>query len=368
MDRRPFWFVPTDYVQDWLHRFDRQTGSLDAVPTAVNSEPNQQAYLMSAVLEEAFASSVLEGAVATREQAKDMIRNGRPPRDRSERMIMNNYLTMQRLRQLKSEPLSSELLLNMHRLITEGTLDKSDAAGRLRRSDEPVELADMIDGTTYFTPPTVEALPERLAALTAFANEKTPDYYLHPVLRAIILHFWLAYEHPFVDGNGRTARALFYWSMLKSGYPQFEYISISHFIRRASVQYSRAFLEVETDDNDFTYFIHFHLRVIDLAMRQLLEHIQAKRSELENLETSLRSLQGFNHRQQALLMHALKKPQARYTIQAHKNSHGLTYQTARTDLLGLAKANLLEQSKSGKAFIFKPAPNLERKLKATLPA
>src|SRR5205814_10028127 len=52
----------------------------------------------------------------------------------------------------------------------------------------------------------------------------------HPMVRSMILHFWLAYDHPFVDGNGRTARALFYWSMLRNGYWMFEYITISKII------------------------------------------------------------------------------------------------------------------------------------------
>jgi len=362
-NRRPFWFVPTDYIQDWLHQFDRQTGSLDAIPKAIDSEPNRQSYLMAALFEEAFTSSVLEGAVTTREQAKEIVRAGRKPRDRSERMILNNYLTMQRLGTLKDEPFSPTLLLNIHRLITEGTLDKPEAAGRFRRSDESVKVMDEIDGTVYFDPPPAELLPAHLMALTNFANEKTPNYYLHPVVRAITLHFWLAYDHPFVDGNGRTARALFYWSMLRAGYPQFEYISISHFIRRAPMQYARAFLHVETDENDLTYFIHFHLRVIDLAMRQLIEHFKKKRCELEEVESHLRRVGDFNHRQQALLVHALKKPRYRYTIQGHKESHGVTYQTARADLLELARVKFLIQSKRAKAFVFTPALDLAEKLR-----
>lgn len=374
-DRRPFWFVSTDHIQDWQHRFERQTGSLDITPQAINTDVNRQSYLMSALLEEAFTSSVLEGAVATREQAQEMVRSGRPPRDRSEQMILNNYSTMRCLREWKDEPFSPDLLLRIHRSITENALDKPDAVGRLRRPDETIAVEDDIDGTIYFKPPPAESLPERMVIFTAFANEKTPDYYLHPVLRAIILHFWLAYEHPFVDGNGRTARALFYWSMLRAKYPQFEYISISHFINKARVEYAKTYLQVETDENDLTYFINFHLRIIDQAMRKLLEHIQKKQVELEETESRLRRLSEFNHRQQALLIHALKNPKFRYTIQGHQKSHGVVYQTARTDLLSLVRAKLFVQHRqrarprqfaraafAGKAFVFTPAPDLAEKL------
>ena len=60
--------------------------------------------------------------------------------------------------------------------------------------------------------------------------------FIHPMIRSIILHFWLAYDHPFVDGNGRTARALFYWSMLRHGYWLFEFISISQIILKGPDQ------------------------------------------------------------------------------------------------------------------------------------
>jgi Fic family protein len=54
-------------------------------------------------MEEAITSSQLEGAATTREVAKEMIREGRQPRDRSERMILNNYLTMQRIGAIRND-------------------------------------------------------------------------------------------------------------------------------------------------------------------------------------------------------------------------------------------------------------------------
>ena len=111
----------------------------------------------------------------------------------------------------------------------------------------------------FHDPPPAEQLDERMAAMCDFANGKIPNHFIHPVVRAIILHFWLAYDHPFVDGNGRTARALFYWLMLRNNYWLFEFISISQIIRKAPIKYGRAFLYTETDDNDLTYFILYHL-------------------------------------------------------------------------------------------------------------
>lgn len=52
------------------------------------------------------------------------------------------------------------------------------------------------------------------------------------------LHFMLGYEHPFVDGNGRVARAMFDWAMLRNGYWLFEFISVSRIIRQAPAKYA----------------------------------------------------------------------------------------------------------------------------------
>ena len=154
-----------------------------------------------------------------------MIRTGRPPRTNGERMILNNYRTMQRVAEWKELPLDAALLFEMHRMVTDRTLEDPAAAGRLRKADEPITVQDDITGEVYHYPPPAGSLPTRLQALCDFANAGTstaahpPTRFVHPVVRAILLHFWLAYDHPFVDGNGRTARALFYWSMLRQGYP-----------------------------------------------------------------------------------------------------------------------------------------------------
>ena len=57
----------------------------------------------------------------------------------------------------------------------------------------------------------------------------------------------LAFIHPFVDGNGRTARSLVYWYMMKKGYWLTEYLSISRIIYRNKAQYEKAFLYTEAD-------------------------------------------------------------------------------------------------------------------------
>ena len=112
----------------------------------------------------------------------------------------------------------------------------------------------------YHYPPEVAKLPAMIEDLIAFANED--DEFIHPIVKAIILHFLIGYIHPFNDGNGRTARAIFYWFALKHHYELLEYISISRIFVHAPVQYSRAYQLTETDSNDMTYFIDFNIHIL----------------------------------------------------------------------------------------------------------
>ena len=273
-----FSFGTPDLVIELLHQIDRNGGTLIQIPEPVTNPAEKDRYVVRSLMEEAITSSQLEGAATTREVAKKMLAEGRAPRDRSERMIVNNYITMWRITELKAESLTPEMVLNVHRLVSENALDVVDGAGRLRRSDERIDVADT-DGQVLHDPPAAEELPARLQAMCDFANAKTPDSFIHPVIRAIILHFWLAYDHPFVDGNGRTARALFYWQMLHMGYWLFEFLSISQILRKAPVQYGAAFLRTETDDNDLTYFLIHQADVIRSALIELHDYVARKSRE-----------------------------------------------------------------------------------------
>lgn len=358
----PFRYTLSDPTSEYLRDIDSRASGTIAVADPISNPELKDRYLINSLVAEAITSSQLEGAATTREVAKEMIRAARPPRDVDERMILNNFLAMQRIGKLRDEPLTPQLVLELHRTVTEGTLEDPHDAGRLRQSDRAIDVRDFRN-TIFHVPPAAWELEGRLAAMCDFANGVTPKEFMHPVIRSIILHFWLAYDHPFVDGNGRTARALFYWSMLHQGYWLCEFISISEIVRRAPTKYGRAFLYTETDDNDLTYFVLYHLDVIRRAIDHVHEYVNRKTNELRLLERRMRALAVLNHRQQALISHALRHPHQVYNIQSHRLSHNVVYQTARTDLLELAERGFLAASKHKKEWRFTPVPDLDERLR-----
>ncbi len=366
---QPFRYALTDAVAQRLHRIDLGAGGLIGMPEPITNPKTRRQYVMRSLFQEALTSSQLEGAATTRAKAKEMIRTGRPPHTHGERMILNNYRTMQRIAEWKERPLDAALVFEMHRMVTDGTLDDPGAAGRLRREDEPVTVQDEITGEVYHHPPPAGELPARLSALCDFANEaflgneRVPGRFVHPVVRAILLHFWLAYDHPFVDGNGRTARALFYWSMLRQRYWLFEFVSISEILLQAPAQYALSFLHTETDENDATYFLVHQTEVICRAIESLHQYVERKSEEWRSTEELLRDAATLNHRQQALIRHTLRHPGIRYTVEGHRSSHGTVHETARRDLMELKEKGWLEMRKIGKAFTFTASPDLPERVR-----
>ncbi|MGH2946738.1 MAG: Fic family protein [Solirubrobacteraceae bacterium] len=365
-DGAPFAYAVPDEAFRLLHYVDQRCSGEIAMAEVVTADDQARGhYLVNSLMEEAIRSSQLEGATTSRRVAKELLRSHRVPTDRSERMILNNYRGLQFMREMGDE-LSPGLVLELHRILTEGTLDNPDSAGRLQRHDEErVAVFDRLTGDPVHTPPPADQLPRRLDALCDFANRREDDeeQFIHPVVRAILVHFWVGYDHPFKDGNGRLARALFYWCMRTRGYWLTEYLSISRILRDAPAQYTRSFVLTETDERDTTYFLLYHLQVIRRAVEELHDYLQRKIDEVRSVERLVRGSTHFNHRQLALLGHAVRESGHAYTMDGHAGSHGVTHETARTDLADLTAKGLLTRRRQGRRFIFLPASDIVDRLR-----
>jgi Fic family protein len=360
----PFVFANTDSVQELVHKIDQRASGEIVADALVTNLRSSNRYVISSLVEEAITSSQLEGASTTRAVAKELLATGRRPRDRSEQMIVNNYAAMQYAQDLSDRDLTIDDVLSLHRIVTSDTLDDPADAGRLQRpGDDRIEVR-WSDDTLLHKPPRAEDLPARLEAMVKFANGQDIEGFMHPVVRAVLLHFWLAYDHPFVDGNGRVARALFYWCMLREGYWLARYLSVSSILRKAPSKYARSYLLTETDANDLTYFLLFQLGVIERSIDELHAYLARKIAESRELDQLMHGSSLLNERQRVIVADALKDPAEPFTIAGQSRRHRVTYQTARTDLLGLEQLQLMARTQVGRKFVFRPVSNLADRLRA----
>lgn len=355
-----FTYSVTEEVMRALHNIDKWAGGWDAgTASHTPDEGQKERYILSSLLEESIASSQIEGASTTRRRAREMLLNAEKPRDHGERMILNNYVTMKRIRGLKDAPITPQLLLDLQESMTADTLRHPEDVGVFRTTNDIV-VADDASGVLY-TPPSASEVPHMVQDLCDYANRKD-DGFEHPAIKAVALHFWLALIHPFADGNGRTARSLFYLFMLKNDYWLFEYLSISRVILRRRAQYERAYLYSEIDDSDFTYFLLFNLRAIETALEDTRRYVERKAAADAEIQQQVQGDFELNYRQRAVLARAVKKPGSMFTFQSHATSHAVVRATARADLLGLCARGFLVRRKDGRQVVFVPASDLRDRL------
>ena len=358
-DKIAYWIPPQQ--QEWLHILDQKAGGNVGLDSQFGIRDHDDHYLIGSLMEEAIASSQLEGASTTRKVAKKILESGRKPRDRSERMIVNNYRAILEIRNLKNVSLTSDLIVHLQTILTKDTLDDPDHSGRFRRTEDDIVVADTGSDTILHVPPDAGTVAARIEELCAFANDGGKPF-IHPVIKAIAIHFAIGYIHPFCDGNGRTARALFYWYMLKKGYWLFEYLPISRVILKQPVQYARAYLYTECSNGDLTYFTHYNLKVIDRAIGELHRYLDRKKVEIKEVTAALDNHPDLNFRQIELLSDAVKHSGSPTSIRMHARRFRISYGTARTDLLDLEAKGFLLQRKLKKRLYFFPHDDLVKKI------
>ncbi|MBX2850743.1 MAG: Fic family protein [Phycisphaeraceae bacterium] len=303
--------------------------------------------------EEAIASSLLEGAATTRVDAKRMLREQREPRNEGEQMVENNYNAMLFIRDQLDTDLSDSFIHELHRIVTHDIME-TEKIGRWRRSEEPVVVEDPRDNEVMHEPPPAGDLPKRMKKLYRFANrkpEKTSSF-LHPVVQGIALHFQFGYEHPYCDGNGRVARALFYWLVLRSGYWLFEYLPISTILRKAAVRYGRSYLYTEHDGFDLGYFLTYQLEVTARARQELAAYLERQAEKRREADKATDSDPRLNPRQRMLVRRLMNSHNPSIAIATHQKRERVSYPTARSDLMQLESFGYLRSEKAGRKLIF----------------
>ena len=328
-----------DFLQQKLHYLDFNFGA-GLQKEQLLSDLDKHQYLSNALMEESIFSSMIEGATTTRVKAKDMLRKGKKPNNKSEQMILNNYKTIQYISENKSEEITIHKLFEIHKLVTENTLEEENCG--VFRNTNDVLVMNQITGEIVHTPPSFKKLEELMQSFCDFFNNNPKEEFIHPIVKASILHFLIGYIHPFVDGNGRTARALFYWYLLKNGYWLTEYLSISRVILKTKTQYEKAYIYSEIDEMNVSYFIHYQVKVLTQAFEDLKDYLSKKKKEENKLNKYLK-VSNINERQAQILYWIEDDANRYFSVKEIENIFSVTNQTARTDIEELVDQDFLKK-------------------------
>ncbi len=333
---KKFWYFPSDSLNKKIHNIESLGNKLyDKIE---NYGSLKKGFLANSTIEEAITSAIYEGANSTRSKAKALIAAKKSPQNKDEWMLINNYFAMRFIKRNSTYPVSNRLILKIHEIVSRNTLEGDDAnfCGKFR--DDKVYIGEH-EGITHTK--IEETLNEVIALISGHPR------FIHGLIKGILFHYFIAYIHPFFDGNGRTARTLFYFKMIKNDLKFVELLSISANLKEHGKRYERSFELVKEHDLDMTFFIDFCLDSLIAA----LEEVEIKVNYLMNF-SSLESSMGINPNQVSLLQRMALNKYRPFTIEEYAKDIGKSREIARRELKGLLKKGLLKEEKKGKKFFY----------------
>lgn len=302
--------------------------------------------LMDSLIDEAFSSSVIEGAYSTRKRAGEMIKNNLNPQNKSEKMIFNNYKALvYTIENIESE-FSHSFIYKIWQILTEGTIDEDDMTKLYRTDKVFVERNNEV----IYEGPDFKLVYEMMDNLVEFMNKTS---IMNPIINACVIHYYFVYIHPFFDGNGRTARAITNIYLLKNGYEFIKYFSLSKILADKRKRYYSVIKESEDSGSDITYFVDFYSKLIYATVTEIRKNymIQYSKGIIENLLYEKEIF--INERQIRTVRNSLKSMNKHFDLKDYQKKHKITYETARKDMELLVEIGIYKKIKAGKKFIYK---------------
>lgn len=336
---KKFWFYPSDSLI-------RKIDEIEHLGVELYNRINQQAsfrqdFFLDSTIEEAITSAIYEGAHSTRAQAQQLIASGGKPGNKGEWMLVNNFRAMKWVQDHRNEPITRGLILDLHGIVTKNTMEGDDAnfSGKFRIDGVSVGPHEGVRREIIET-----AVDEALALTTKNAR------YIHPLIRGILLHYFIAYIHPFFDGNGRTARALFYFKAMRNKLDYVQLLSVSAYLKEHGTQYEKSFEKVVANGLDVTYFVDFCLDSIHSALRA----VEKKVNYLLRIG-SLKATLGLSPNQVGLIQRMALHKFRVISSEEYAEQIGMSREIARQELKALNDLGLVQESKLGKKNVYKIA-------------
>ena len=290
-------FGITNAIAASLTLVERARGFLDA---ARLSEEWIAAMQDRALIAEAHASTHIEGTQLTRDQAERLwTGEAVPDADPDDARELLNYreafdLVADYLG--SGEPITEGLIREIHRRLVTGVRGDAAAPGEYRTVQNYV--VNSVTGETIYTPPDALDVPPLVRELVGWLNAEGE---VHPVLVAGIAQFQLVHGHPFLDGNGRTARLLSTLALYQRGYDFKRLFTISEYYDRDRPSYYRALQAVREEELDLTPWLEYFTDGLATQLREVQDL-----GERAMRRDALAVQHHLNDRQRLALGHALE--------------------------------------------------------------
>lgn len=266
--------MPRDWIRyDRLAIFDELMAAKSAM-MALTEIPYQRSWAdelqRMQLKREVAGTSRIEGAEFTEKELESAMRETPEQLEtRSQKQAAAALATYRWIAQLSADrPVDEALILDVHRRLVTGCDEDHCPPGQLRERDQNV---------TFGAPRHrgVEGGAECATAIRGLAQAVQNVFRDHdPLIQALALHYHFAAMHPFLDGNGRTARALEALMLQRIGLRDTLFIAMSNYYYEQKVGYLNALNDTRAAEHELTAFLKFALRGIESQCRRLFGEIR----------------------------------------------------------------------------------------------
>ena len=357
--RDEVWYFPTDEITRCLHRIDMLAGwPMQLALRGLGAE--QTRFSGSAAMKEAVAACIdREHAHLAPDLVADLKRGDQPETVLGQQ-IANYYEAVSHIEEYARLPFDVGLIERLQVDLSRGLILTESEALRLRET--PGADEGPIDEWASSGPPAPEKIAADLQRIEALATDS--GGFLHPMIRAIVIYFWLEDMRPFAHRQPGMARLAFLVFLHQQGYMNLELVPLAQITLERGGEVPRAWRAAILNERDLTGFLTFNLQAIVGALEDMQQRIEMASRRYDAVRQALRAKEDLNHRQVSILGRALRVPGATFTIGYHKRAYAVAYATARGDLLDLVDKGYLEYERVSHEYVFTPAPGLAKRLKA----
>lgn len=327
-------FTITPKINKALVEIERVRGFLDAVRLKDEWIADMQ---KKALILESHHSTHIEGTALSLEQAQSILEGKRikgVSRD-DEKELLNYKKAMDFISRYlgKDDPITEGIIRELHKVTVKGVRgDKADP-GNYRKIQNYV--VNSLSREIIYTPPAPLEVPHLMHDFVDWINTAED---LSPVLIAGIAQFQFVHIHPFIDGNGRTARLLSTLIFYKTGYDFKRLFTISEYYDKDRPGYYKAIQSVRSNAMDMTGWLEYFVTGLRLQMKE----IQKKGEQIIEHDTALQKIKrlGLNARQEKAIKYLLRT--GAISVGEYQAAASCIRRTAQRDLENLVEKGIIE--------------------------
>ena len=333
-------FVITNKINNSLLEIERARGFLEAAKLKEEWIKEMQS---EAIILESHHSTHIEGTQLTLKQAREILagKSLRGIRKDDRQELLNYRRAMDFVAEYlgKKSEITEDLIKKIHRILVKDVRGGSLEPGRYRRAQNYV--VNSLTGEIIYTPPPPSKVPKLMGEFIRWLNEETG---ISPVLIAGIAQYQFVDIHPFLDGNGRTARLLCTLILYQNGYDFKKLFSLSEYYDKDRPSYYNAIQSVRNNDMDMTYWLEYFTE----GLKNQLIEVKIKGEMAIKKEVILEKAKrlNLNQRQQEILLYLVEEK--RVSVEKIVRKFNWVRRTVQRDLVKLVNLGFVKEMAKSK--------------------